>query len=253
MTHDSNAPMWDGARNLADLGGLPVATGGYTTTGRVFRSAALEWMTSRGWHEARAAGLATVIDLRNDMERGRTDVHPVLDDGATAGVAIVHAPTEDPTDPRFLSECGPWLDHPRSWAGNLRLFPDNLAHAFTAIAEADGSLLIHCAGGRDRTGMVASMLLVLAGATAEAIVANYEAGFRGAARHRGHGWSYDAAEGAWVEPIDEIWTDEELEVALVDRRPTLLEWVAETDVCAYLLDAGVTADHLAQLELLLRA
>lgn len=67
---------WDGARNLADLGGLPLLTGGRTASCRVFRSAAREWMTERGWADARAAGLTTVVDLRNDMERGRLPVHP---------------------------------------------------------------------------------------------------------------------------------------------------------------------------------
>ena len=136
VNDDRHAPAWDGARNLADLGGLPFTAGGRTAHGRVFRSAATESMTDQGWADARAAGLATVVDLRNQRERGR---------GAAAGIAVVHAPTEDPDDAEFLSECGPWLDHPRSWAANLRLYPDKLARVFTAIAESGGPVLIHCA------------------------------------------------------------------------------------------------------------
>lgn len=247
----SDGPAWDGARNLADLGGLPLVTGGSTTKGRVFRSAAPEWMTSQGWDDARAAGVTAVIDLRNDMERGRGEAHPVLDPGALAGFAVVHAPTEDPHDELFLTECGPWLDHPRSWAPNLRLYPNKIARVFAAIAEVDSPLLIHCAGGRDRTGMIGSMLLVLAGATPEAIVANYEAGFRGAALHRGHGWTYNADTREWVPPGEEGWTEDELDAALVDRRAVLHEWVAESNVTAYLLSAGVNEENLARLEGLL--
>lgn len=59
-------------------------------------------MTDRGWDDARAAGLTTVIDLRNEMERGRTDVHPVLEREVSTGVTVVHTPTEDPDDQAFL-------------------------------------------------------------------------------------------------------------------------------------------------------
>lgn len=251
MPEISDGPAWDGARNLADFGGLPLLTGGSTTKGRVFRSAAPEWMTSQGWDDARAAGLTAVIDLRNDMERGREDAHPVLDPDAMAEVTVVHAPTENPDDGQFLTECGPWLDHPRSWGPNLRLYPDKIAQALTAIAEVDGPLLIHCAGGRDRTGMIGSILLVLAGVTPKAIVANYEAGFRGAAHHRGHGWAYSPGTGEWISPTEEAWTEDELVAALADRRAVLLGWVAESNVRGYLLDAGVSEENLARLERLL--
>lgn len=245
------APAWDGARNLADLGGLALASGGTTAAGRVFRSAAPEWMTDRGWNDARAAGLTTVVDLRNERERGRTDEHPVLAEDAKRSVAVVHAPTEDPEDSEFLAVCGPWLDHPRSWADNMRFYPEKIARVLTAISDARGAVLVHCAGGRDRTGMIGSILLVLAGATPDAIVANYEAGFRGAAEHRGHGWSYDVGRREWVAPDEQRWTAEELDAALADRRPALVAWLRTFDVPAYLLDAGMDLRTRARLEQLL--
>ena len=60
---------WPGARNLADLGGLPTVAGATTATGRIWRSAASEWMTAAGWSAARGAGLTTVVDLRNIVSR----------------------------------------------------------------------------------------------------------------------------------------------------------------------------------------
>jgi protein-tyrosine phosphatase len=244
-------PGWDGARNLADLGGLPRAAGGTTVGGRIYRSAAPEWMTSAGWDDARSGGLTTVVDLRNQRERGRTDVHPALDADALVGITVVHAPTEDPDDEDFLAECGPWLDHPRSWTANLRFYPDKIARVMTAIAESDGPVLVHCAGGRDRTGMIGSMVLVLAGVTHAAIIANYEAGFRGAAQHRGHGWSFDAGAGKLVPAADEAWSPEELDVALAERRPALTEWLEGFDVRTYLLGSGVDDATLERLGKLL--
>ena len=251
MPGNAAVPSWEGARNLGDLGGLPLRTGGCTKSGRVYRSAAHEWLTSKGWDDVRAAGVATVIDLRNEMERGRSDGHPVLGPDDLAGITVVHAPTEDPNDEQFLKECGPWLDHPRSWPANLRLYPDKIARVLMAIADADTPLLVHCAGGRDRTGMIGSVLLVLAGATPGSVVANYEAGFRGAARHRGHGWAYDADADDWVTATDRPWTEDELEAALDDRRGVILEWVEAFDPASYLLDAGVSEERIARLEQLL--
>lgn len=208
-------------------------------------------MTGAGWDAARAAGLTTVIDLRNEMERGRADVHPVVAADAMAGVTVVHAPTEDPEDEQFLAECGRWLDHPRSWAENLLFYPDKIARVFVAIAETSDPVLIHCAGGRDRTGMIGSMLLVLAGVTHQAIVANYEAGFRGAAEHRGHGLSFDATTGDWVTAADEPWNEDELDAALAARRPALAQWLETFDVETYLLAAGVSDANLRSLKQLL--
>lgn len=249
MSATGGAPRWDGARNLADLGGLPLVGGGTTAYGRVFRSAAPEWLTTRGWDDLRASGVRTVVDLRNAAERGRGDAHPVLAAGATDGVAVVTAPTEDPDDATFLATCGPWLDHPRSWDDNLRLHPDLVAAAVRAVADADpdGAVLLHCAGGRDRTGVVGSILLLLCGATTAAVVANYESGFRGAALHRGHGLAYDPAVGTWAPAADEEWTADELDAALADRRPVLEQWCARFDAEAWLRDAGLDDEVLRRL------
>ena len=191
VTPATMAAMWDGAKNLLDLGGLPLVDGGVTARGRVWRSAAPDSMTRGGWTAARAAGVTTVVDLRNDMERDG----PVVWPASSCGIDVVHAPTENPEDTDFLAECGPWLDHPRSWKPNLRRYPDKFVRVFDAVAAAEGGVLVHCAGGRDRTGLIASMLLSLAGVDEEAIADHYEAGFRGAGEHAAHGFGYDPSTG----------------------------------------------------------
>lgn len=239
-------PAWQGARNLADLGGVPLRDGNQTVHGVVYRSAAPEWMTGQGWAEAAEAGLCLIVDLRNARERGRGPEHPE-GDGVPGSIEVAHLPTEDPDDPAFLAECGPWLDHPCSWSSNMLIFPEKFAAIFQTIAHASGPVLVHCAGGRDRTGMVCSMMLVLADATPEAIIANYEAGFRGAAAHRGHAQSYDPETDRWVLTPDHHWTASELDRALDDRRPALREWVRTADVAGYLLDAGLTSTEVDRL------
>jgi hypothetical protein len=209
-------------------------------------------MTTDGWHAARAAGLGTVVDLRNNVEAGRGQEHPVIDERACRGLEVVSAPTEDPDDPDFLAECGPWLDHPRSWAPNMARYPEKFAVVFSAIADARGGVLVHCAGGRDRTGMVCSVLLLLAGAEVSAIVDNYESGFRGAAGHRGHGLGYDLTTGEWRTMPDQDWSVAELDAALADRRPVVEEWARDTDPAAYLTAAGLDDRRVSRLRELLR-
>lgn len=247
-------PGWEGVRNAADLGGLPLVDGGVTAFGRVWRSAATEWMTERGWAEARADGLATVVDLRNGRERGRRRHHPVVNDTARGEVRLVRAPTEDPDDADFLEECGRWLDHPRSWTPNAHRYPEKIALAFGALAASDGPTLVHCAGGRDRTGMVCSMLLALTGVEHDAIADSYEDGFRGAGAHRGHGLAYDPSTAAWVEADDRApWTARELDRAMADRIPVLLRWLADFDVESYLRDTGLDPETLDRLRTVLPA
>ena len=242
-----SGPVWEGARNLADLGGLPTRDGGKTRTGRVWRSAATEWMTTTGWRAAAIAGLTRIVDLRNDAERGRLPHHPVVDASPMFGIEVFHTPTEDPDDAEFLAECGPWLDHPRSWEPNVQRYPEKFARVFTVIADSPGPVLVHCAGGRDRTGMVVSMILALAGVEHEAIAAFYESGFRGATSHRGHGLGYDPVAARWVPAEDRQWSREELDRAIADRRPALLTWLQTMNVPGYLREAGFDAGRVRVL------
>lgn len=237
---------WEGAFNLRDLGGLPLIDGGTTAHGRVYRSGRPETLTDAGWSALRAAGVRTIIDLRNAPERERRDTDPVLAAEHAEGVAVVHAPTEDPEDAEFMRVCGPWLDHPRSYADNTRMYPERFAAVFTALASAEGSALFHCAGGRDRTGMIAAMLLTLAEVEREAILLDYAAGFREASRR--HSRDLPAApvpgQGGYVEPK---FSDDEIEERIADRVAALDAWLSELDVRSYLRDAGATEPEIDSL------
>lgn len=242
---------WEGAFNLRDLGGLPLQNGGMTTAGRVYRSGRPETLTDAGWAALRGAGVSTVIDLRNTPERQRRETDPQLSDGHSTGLEIVHAPTEDPDDAEFMRVCGPWLDHPRSYADNARMYPEKLAAVFTAIADAQGAVLVHCAGGRDRTGMISAMLLALTGAEPEAIADDYAAAFREASRRHARDLPAQPipGQGGYVEPM---FSDEEIEERIADRVAVLRDWIAGLDVREYLREAGVDGIRLDELAQRLR-
>jgi protein-tyrosine phosphatase len=244
---------WTGARNLRDLGDRALRDGGITARGRVFRSAAPEYLTDEGWVAGKMAGLRTVVDLRNaPAETRRTPDHPVIRPESLDGLVFMSAPTEDPDDVEFLRVCGPWLDHPRCWIDNARLAPARIARVMRALAEAETAVLVHCAGGRDRTGMICAMLLDLAGATADAIVDDYADGWRGAGSYSGHAWVYDPDQQTWREHHQPVTEPEDLERQLADRVPAVRDWVRTFDTTTYLESVGLTRHEIGSLKALLR-
>ncbi|RIX31080.1 tyrosine-protein phosphatase [Amnibacterium setariae] len=156
-----------GLHNARDLGGLPLVAGGTTPSGIFIRAESPDLVTVEGWEHLRARGVRTVIDLRRPDERARDRTR--RPDWAT----VVHV---DLDDPGFADRHGAeGLDGAAlHYLDRLRESPAAVAAALGAIGDAEpGAVLIHCVGGRDRTGLVAALLLVLAVAEPEAIVADY--------------------------------------------------------------------------------
>lgn len=154
---------WGGFFNARDLGGLPTVDGGTTQWARVYRSATLHLATPAGWEQAYAAGVRTVVSLLNDDE-----VPPA---GAAAGdatermtrVRVALDVVEDTELWNHIEADG--IDGtPLYFVPLLERHPERLADAVRVIARAEpGGVLFHCGAGRDRTGLVAVLLLSLAG------------------------------------------------------------------------------------------
>jgi protein-tyrosine phosphatase len=161
----------EGLCNARDLGGLGLASGGHTPYRVFFRSECLHRVTPNGWKRLRELGVRTVVDLRQPSERDKQSYD------CPAWVTVVSV------DHDGLDE------HPDFWADywdnglvatalyylpHLQQLPERSADVLIAIANApDGGVLFHCAGGRDRTGIVALLLLAIAGAESDAIVEDY--------------------------------------------------------------------------------
>lgn len=235
---------WDGAFNLRDLGDLPLAEGGATVSGRVYRSGSREYLTTTGWNQASAAGLHTVVDLRNaPTETARLPFHATIDESVMQTFCVLNRPTEAQGDDDFMTVCGPWLDHPRSYADNVAFYPVKFAAVFRAIAESPGPVLIHCAAGRDRTGMVIGMLLSLTGVRHDAIIDDYEVAVRAVNAH------LEAHPGGGRESAHTI---EHLNERIAERRAALAGWLTDLDVREYLASVGLAETEILRLRHLLR-
>jgi protein-tyrosine phosphatase len=228
---------WDGAANLHDLGGLPLRAGGMTAAGRVWRSGRPESVTETGWREAHEAGLVLRIDLRNPGEGARRPEDPMVADDALP--PMMACPLEDANDEEFLEVCGPWLDHPRGWNDYLRLGAPRFRRLFEILAAASGPVLVHCSGGRDRTGIVSALLLALAGAEPGAIVDDYARGFLGASAVRGPGHAWDVASGSWVVVEQQTRPLAETRARLDERLPWVRRFLDEAEPATRLRGVGV--------------
>lgn len=156
--------------NARDLGGLPLTGGGTTPFGVLLRSERPDRVGAAGWSILRAQGVRTVLDLRQPEERARhrAEVPPDLAD--------LHV------DHDGLEHAGFWADYwdnglvgtPLYYLPHLAALPERTVAVLSAVATAPpGGVLVHCAGGRDRTGLVAAILLRIAGVPDDAIVADY--------------------------------------------------------------------------------
>lgn len=232
---------WDGLRNVRDLGGLPtpLSTSGATIAGRVARGPRRELLTGAGWEAAIAWGVRSIVDLRSADEVGRRDGDPAGE--APETIVVTLAPTEDQAHPEFRAVCMPILDSPEYWRHNVTILPALLRATLEAIAAADPGVLVHCAAGRDRTGMVAAILLANAGVAPDDVLADYAASVRTMAGTAHHGGPTHDRQAHWA--------SDETDAFLAEVAPHVTAFAA--DVEAVLDELAVPAATRSRLRALL--
>ena len=223
---------WEGCFNARDLGGLRTVDGGKTRRRAVVRSESLDLLTPAGWSTLRAYGIRTIVDLRNDEELG-PDAEP-----RPLGLVTVRVPLDDLPDAEFWERA--WTDEldgsPLYYRPFLERKPERCASAVRAVARAGpGGVAIHCGGGRDRTGLVALLLLALVGVAPEEIADDYEL-----SNERLPPFWAARGEGDQRPMIEAI-----LARRNTSARILLLELLASLDVEAYLLSASLGEADLA--------
>jgi protein-tyrosine phosphatase len=220
---------WDGCYNVRDLGGLGTADGRQTRRGAVVRSDTPDRLTAAGWSALHAYGIRTLVDLRNDSEvRAWNGYRP-------PGITILRTPLDDDADTRFWERWRHLYGTPLYYRTFLDHKPDRCAAAVEAIAQAPpGGVLFHCVAGRDRTGMLAFLLLGLAGVAPDDIASDYELT---AERLRPLYAKLGQEDEA---PM----IRRRLERENTSAREIILSTLAETDVEAYLLAGGLGKEDL---------
>ncbi|QUQ66252.1 tyrosine-protein phosphatase [Kutzneria sp. CA-103260] len=155
---------WDGCVNARDLGGM-----GRLRPGAVVRMEAPTRLSEAGWSAVWDYGVRTVIDLRNPDEPEPDHVP------RPAGLTTLNTPLDPVGTPFYEHWCKTdYLSSPLHYPGLLAEFPELVVGAVRAIANAaPGCVVFHCATGKDRTGLLSLVLLTLAEATPDEIIADY--------------------------------------------------------------------------------
>jgi protein tyrosine/serine phosphatase len=183
------------------VGGLPTVDGRTIRAGVLLRSDNLQDLSPADVERlVGELGLRTVVDLRStgevhlegptplagtgvvhhqlslipewDGEPDREEVERAVEQMeehrsrlAERALPTIEMTPPDRTDPTDLTE---------HYVGYLRTAGPNVATALKVLADPDsGTTLVHCAAGKDRTGVVVALALSLAGVVREAVVADY--------------------------------------------------------------------------------
>lgn len=178
----------DGAVNVRDLGGLPVSGGGTTAYGRVLRADNLQGLTAADVRRlVDELGLRTVVDLRTGVEVDKEGPGPLTAEPLVEHRHLSLFPEGGRTTDVEADVLLPWQ---REWGraereenpsvgyylNYLRDRPDSVVGALRAMAEpAGGTVIVHCAAGKDRTGVVVAIALAAIGVPLDAVVEDYVA------------------------------------------------------------------------------
>jgi len=231
---------WDGCINVRDVGGLPTQPGGVTRWRALVRADSVRTLTDLGWGSLLGYGVRTIIDLRTPEECEKDPVRHVP-------LEVVRVPIvgRTPDEIRTAREAGKLAS---SFEAATAVYLDLLerekasfAYATTAFANAEeGTVVVHCAAGKDRTGLLVAMLLAVAGVPPASIVEDYRVSAPNIA----------AAYQGWI-AAGETDTERELRRALIASPPEAMAGVLEHldathgGAAGYLRAAGVTDESLA--------
>ena len=176
MPHPRRLPLAT-VYNMRDLGGFAAAAG-VTAFGRLWRSDLLGELPEGDVAAIERAGVRTVIDLRGDDERARV---PNSLNGRP-GITYVGLPLLGDVDTLAARMGMPLHD---SFMHSLSILystmadsnPDCFVQVFEALLSGlvRGGVVFHCTAGKDRTGVIAMLLLDAAGVEEDTIIADYAA------------------------------------------------------------------------------
>ncbi|MDP3492551.1 MAG: tyrosine-protein phosphatase [Hyphomonadaceae bacterium] len=170
--------LFDGLHNFRDFGGYD-AGGRKMAAGRFFRSANHAAASDADLARLREMGIGAVIDLRRPSERERQPSRRWAD---FSGIVIENDDHDEGAETWdvFMSS---WDMTEESFRGYMMRYYTRAPHTprlvelyrryFDVLATGEGALVVHCAAGKDRTGLIVALTHMLAGVHRDDVVADY--------------------------------------------------------------------------------
>jgi len=216
---------------VRDLGGLPLEGGGETCFGVAVRADSIRTLTDEGWQALADYGVRLAVDLRGDDELAD-------DPPRDAPIEVVRYPVDGTTHPVVLE----WPSMREAYLALLEGFPRAFAATVSAVARADSPVVVHCQGGRDRTGLASALMLRLAGVPLDVIAAD----------HALSDENWAPQNEAWLAEAADEWERERRRRVIRPAGETMAQVLGGLDVREYLLAGGASDDDLNTLVVRLR-
>lgn len=173
--NDTRVLTLEGGCNFRDIGGYRANDGRVVRWGKVFRAGVLSYVTDRDHEHLQSLGIRAICDLRRTEERRKeptrwpdATAHALHWDDELAmptlrSYAAQHPPTAD----------GMFLAMLDLYRGLPRRMQTRIHGLLTCIVNDRMPIVVHCAAGKDRTGVAIAVLLALLGVPQETIVEDY--------------------------------------------------------------------------------
>lgn len=160
-------------RNFRDFGGHQTESGKRVVTGQLFRSAHYGDVTDEDRARLEALGVKFLVDLRHADERARapnkwapTRVLTQADGGEHVAAVEVGARNAAARGRMNMIEAYAYIPYGRRFTALFGEF-------FRTLADEGGPVIIHCAIGKDRTGILSALLLSALGVDRETVFADF--------------------------------------------------------------------------------
>lgn len=166
---------WEGCLNARDVGGLRLVAGGQTSWNSLLRADSLGHLGPSGVAAVRRSGVSRIIDLRFPGE-GLPDAahaapHPFAKEQFYRRIPLFEPGVAD-LDPEVLANGTTG----EIYCASADVNGARIASAVSEIASAPpGAVVVHCAEGKDRTGIVVALVLAVVGVGHEQIAEDYAA------------------------------------------------------------------------------
>jgi protein tyrosine/serine phosphatase len=169
---------FDGIQNFRDFGGYRTACGARMAKGRFYRSANHHRASDADLGRMAELGLRVIVDLRQPSEREREPSRrwdgfdaEVLENGEPQLAVDFYSElaSSDLSAEWFYSHAVSFYERAPFEPRHVDLF----RRYFRALAEADGAILVHCAAGKDRTGLACAFTHHIAGVHRDDLVEDY--------------------------------------------------------------------------------
>lgn len=163
--------------NLRDLGGFIGRDDRMIRWNMLYRGAALDKADEKDWDRLRTAGIKTVLDLRSTAELMQ------FPDYVPEDISYIHAPMQtEQIDISNIAESATQAFAKSLKEGYLVMVKENADLLITALRHLinglkEGAVLFHCSAGKDRTGVLAAVVLYLCGVEEEDIIADYQVSY----------------------------------------------------------------------------